>query len=150
MSCFAAASSFQFARMFPSLGFKPPTPCSQSQGQHEHGPPPCSSLNRCRYPPKQNDARRIKQPHKPFVRLTTEKISGLLPFVDKEWSKARSLHDLARLVRMVIEMQTSTNHKKEEAVCGFASGRCSSDFRTFLPAFFLARERLRVFSRQRV
>jgi len=83
-----------------------------------------------------------------FVGVTTKKISELLPFFDKEWSKARSLHVLARLVRMVIEIQTSTNHKKEEAVCGFASERCSSDFRTFLPVFFRSRE-VRVFSRQR-
>ena len=41
-----------------------------SPGEHEHGlPPPCSSLNRCRDPPKKADARSKKQPHKTFVRL---------------------------------------------------------------------------------
>jgi hypothetical protein len=83
------------------------------------------------------------------LRVMTSTISVPLPFFDKEWSRARSLHDLARLVRMVIEIQTSTNHKKEEAVCGYASGRCFSDSRPFLPALFSLLESC-VFSRQRM
>lgn len=75
------------------------TDAMSSPYEPEHWQPPCSSLNRCRHPRKGVYACDLKNP----LQITMGRVSGLLPFFDKEWSRARSLHVSESLVRMLMQ-----------------------------------------------
>lgn len=75
------------------------TDAMSSPYEPEHWHPPCSSLNHCRHPRKRVHACDLENP----LQITMSRVSGLLPFFDKEWSRTRPLHVFESLVRMVMQ-----------------------------------------------